>query len=326
MQSNECKNTVFCPWVYRILEFYIAFLFMKLKVYLALVCSFSFFCSAKAQMPHDAIYMPKGTACLAVTYGKSSWSQYWENTLKRENLNIGTLTAQSVMPMVAVGLTEKLNVLVAVPYVTTKANAGNLMGQKGIQDLSLWLKYKFFYNDAGFSLHGVGGVSTPVSNYVADFLPMSIGFKSKNAMGRLMANYYHKSGLYLTGHGSYTFRSNIRVDRDAYLAYGKMYHTDEVAMPNTTDAAFRLGYLRGAVQVETFIERNACVEGDNIRRNDMPFPTNNMRMTLVGAYAKFQPKNIGFNARVNYVTAGLNVGQSFGYSIGLLYQINNIKF
>jgi hypothetical protein len=68
------------------------------------------------------------------------------------------------------------------------------------------------------------------------------------------------------------------------------------------------------------------VEGDNIRRNDMPFPTNNMRMTLVGAYAKFQPKNIGFNARVNYVTDGLNVGQSFGYSIGLLYQINNIKF
>ena len=49
-------------------------------------------------------------------------------------------------------------------------------------------------------------------------------------------------------------------------------------------------------------------------------------MTMVGAYAKFQPKNIGLNARVNYVTSGLNVGQSLGYSVGLLYQINNIKF
>jgi hypothetical protein len=262
---------------------------------------------------------------LAVSYGSSSWKEYWENTLKRENLNIGTHTTQSVMPMIAAGITDKLNVIVGLPYVSTKASAGNLMGQKGFQDLSLWVKYKML-DDGGLSLHAIGGASTPVSDYVPDFLPMSIGLKSKTATGRLLANYQHKSGLYLTAHGSYSGRSNINVDRDAYLAHGKMYHTDEVAMPNTTDAAFRLGYLKGAVQVETFIERNACVEGDNIRRNDMPFPTNNMRMTLVGAYAKFQPKNIGFNARVNYVTDGLNVGQSFGYSIGLLYQINNIKF
>lgn len=278
-----------------------------------------------AQMPQDAIYMPKSTACLAVSYGSSSWKEYWENTLKRENLNIGTHTTQSVMPMVAAGITDKLNVIVGLPYVSTKASAGNLMGQKGLQDLSLWVKYKMLDN-GGLSLHAIGGASTPVSDYVPDFLPMSIGMKSKTATGRLLANYQHKSGLYLTAHGSYSGRSNIKVDRDAYLANGKMYNTDEVALPNTTDAALRIGYLKKAIQAEAFIERNACVSGDNIRRNDMPFPTNNMRMTMVGAYAKFQPKNIGLNARVNYVTSGLNVGQSLGYSVGLLYQINNIKF
>lgn len=298
---------------------------MKLKFYLVLVCSFLCFQITKAQMPHDAIYMPKGTACLAVSYSSSSWNQYWENTLKRDNLNIGTLTTQSVMPMVAAGITDKLNVIVGLPYVSTKASAGNLMGQKGLQDLSLWVKYKMF-DGGGLSLHAIGGASTPVSNYVPDFLPMSIGLKSKTATGRVLANYQHKSGLYLTAHGSYSGRSNIKVDRDAYLAYGKMYNTDEVALPNTTDAALRIGYLKKAIQAEAFIERNSCVSGDNIRRNDMPFPTNNMRMTMVGAYAKFQPKNIGLNARVNYVTSGLNVGKSLGYSVGLLYQINNIKF
>jgi hypothetical protein len=298
---------------------------MKLKFYLVLVCSFLFIQLTKAQMPHDAIYMPKGTSCLAVSYGSSSWKEYWENTLKRENLNIGTHTTQNVMPMVAAGITDKLNVIVGLPYVSTKASAGNLMGQKGLQDLSLWVKYKMFDGE-GLSLHAIGGASTPVSDYVPDFLPMSIGLKSKTATGRLLANYQHKSGLYLTAHGSYSGRSNIKVDRDAYLAYGKMYNTDEVALPNTTDAAIRIGYLKKAIQAEAFIERNACVSGDNIRRNDMPFPTNKMNMTMVGAYAKFQPKNIGLNARVNYVTNGLNVGQSFGYSLGLLYQINNIKF
>ena len=297
---------------------------MKKTFILFVLLITSFF--VKAQMPHDAIYMPKSTACLAVSYGSSSWKEYWENTLLRENFNIGTLTTQSVMPMIAAGITDKLNVLVGVPYVTTKASAGNLMGQKGIQDLSLWLKYKLVENKSGLSLHGVGGLSTPVSNYVADFLPMSIGFKSKTAMARLIGNYQHKSGLYLTAHGSYTFRSKIRVDRDAYLYNGKMYNTDQVAIPNTIDAAFRLGYMKKAVQAEVFVERNACVDGDNIRRNDMPFPTNNMKMTMVGAYAKFQPKSIGLNARINYVTDGLNVGKSMGYSVGLLYQINNIKF
>jgi hypothetical protein len=298
---------------------------MKLKFYLVLFVSFLGIQLAKAQMPHDAIYMPKSTACLALSYGSSSWKEYWENTLKRENLNIGTHTTQNVMPMVAAGVTDKLNVIVGLPFIATKASAGNLMGQKGLQDLSLWVKYKML-DDSGLSLHAIGGASTPVSDYVPDFLPMSIGMKSKTATGRLLANYQHKSGLYLTAHGSYSGRSNIKVDRDAYLANGKMYNTDEVALPNTTEAALRIGYLKKAIQAEAFIERNACVSGDNIRRNDMPFPTNNMRMTMVGAYAKFQPKNIGLNARVNYVTNGLNVGQSLGYSVGLLYQINNLKF
>jgi hypothetical protein len=56
-------------------------------------------------MPNDAIYMPKGTVCVGTMYTHSSWSKYWENTLKRENLNIGTHTTQSVMVMPAIGIT-----------------------------------------------------------------------------------------------------------------------------------------------------------------------------------------------------------------------------
>lgn len=282
--------------------------------------------NAYAQMPHDAIYMPKQTACLAVSYSNSSWNEYWENTLKRENLNIGTLTTQSVMPMVAVGLTDKFNVIAGVPYIKTSASAGNLMGQRGIQDASVWLKYILLKNDKGISLHGIVGGSIPVSNYVADFLPMSIGLQAKTATGRILANYQHKSGIYLTAHGSYMARSNIRVDRDSYLFHNKVYNTNEVAIPNATDIAARLGYLKKAIQAEVFYEQFACVSGDFIRRNDMPFPTNKMEMSNVGAYVKFQPKNIGFNARVNYTLNGLNVGQTFGYSVGLLYQFNNMKF
>lgn len=279
--------------------------------------------SARAQMPHDAIYMPKNTACLAVSYGSSSWKEYWENTLLRENLNMGKHTTQNVMPMLAVGVSDKFNIIVALPYVATKTSAGNLMGQKGIQDFSAWAKYKLVEKE-GLAIHGAVGASLPVGNYVAEFLPMSIGLQAKTATGRFIGSYYHKSGAYFTGHASYIFRSNVKIDKDGYQAYDKVYNTDIVAVPNATDARAALGYSKKAIVTEVFVERFTCVGGDNIRRNDMPFLTNNMQSTSIGWYGKFQPKNIGGNARVAYVTNGLNMGKSLSYSIGILCQFNNL--
>lgn len=280
--------------------------------------------SAFAQMPNDAIYMSKGTACLAVSYTHSSWDQYWENSLKRENLNIGTHTTQSVMPMLAVGIVKDLNLIVGVPYIWTQASAGNLKWQKGFQDASGWLKYRFL-NKSGLSLHAIAGASIPVTDYIPDFLPMSIGLQCKTATARLLASYRHKSGIYLTASGSYIFRSKIKIDRDSYQADDKLYNTNKVSVPNAYDASARLGYLKKAIQAEAFFEHGACDGGDNIRRNDMPFPTNNMKSSMVGIYAKFQPKNIGVNARASHVISGQNVGQSTAYTIGVLYQFRYTK-
>jgi hypothetical protein len=278
-----------------------------------------------AQMPNDAIYMDKKTACLAVTYSHSSWNKYWENTLLRKNENIGTHTTQNAMAMLAVGVTQNLNVIVALPYVWTQASAGNLKWQRGIQDASGWVKYRFV-NRSGFSAHAIAGASIPASNYIPDFLPMSIGLQCKTATGRLMVSYRHqKTGLYATASGSYILRSKIKIDRDSYLADGKLYNTNEVSVPHAYDYSGRIGYLKNGIQAEGFVEYGACASGDNIRRNDMPFPTNNMKSTVAGVYVKYQPKNIGFIGRASYVADGVNVGQSKAFTVGALYQFRYIK-
>ena len=273
-----------------------------------------------AQMPNDAIYMSKKTVCIAGIYGQSTWKNYWEGSFKRENFNIGTHTTRSAMLMPAIGISKRVNVILSLPYVWTSTSAGNLMGQRGIQDLAAWLKVKGVQR-GGFSLNAIVGGSIPLGNYVPDFLPMSIGLQARTATARLLANYREsKTGLYLTAHGSYGWRSNIRIDRDAYQADGRVYNTNEVVVPNTYDAAVRLGILRWAWQTEVFAERFGCLTGDNIRRNDMPFPANKMEATQLGWYGKLQPRNVGINARVSYVTEGRNVGQSTSYSVGVLYQ------
>lgn len=277
---------------------------------------------AWAQMPHDAIYMPRKAVCIAGMYGQSTWNEYWEGSLKRENFNIGTHTTRSVSVMPAIGISNRVNLILNLPYIWTNTSAGNLMGQHGLQDLSAWLKVKAI-DYKGLSVHGVLGGSLPVSRYVPDFLPMSIGLQARTATGRIIINYTHPTtGLYLTAHGSYVWRSNIRVDRDAYYANERLWNTNEVSVPNMYDAAVRVGVLRQKWQTEVFAERMAGLSGDDIRRNDMPFPTNNMQATQVGWYGKVQPRNLGINARVAYVTDGRNAGQSTSYMVGVLYQFN----
>lgn len=273
---------------------------------------------AMAQMPHDGIYMNKKLGCGALIYGNASWTNYWENQLFRDNPNIGRLTTESAMAMLAYGITKKLNVIAAVPYVRTHASQGNLMGQSGLQDASLWLKAKG-YSSKGITLHGVLGVSVPVSNYVPDFMPMSIGIGSKAFITRGMISYDLPKHIYLNSSIAYQMRSNVRADRDGYLAGDRFYNTSDVAVPDAFDAAFRVGYLKKDNQLEVFAEHFSCVGGDHIRRNDMPFMTNDMTMTSVGVYGKYQPKNVGLNARVAYVVDGRNVGQTLSLSVGVLY-------
>ncbi|MES2795838.1 MAG: hypothetical protein V4683_07730 [Bacteroidota bacterium] len=295
---------------------------MKLFTKYAIVLMICISSVAMAQMPHDAIYMPKKAFCFALSANQSEWTEYWENKLKRENLNIGKLTTQSAMVMVAAGITDNLNLIVGLPYVKTKTSAGNLMGQKGIQDLSGWLKYKML-DKSGLTIHGVLGASVPLGNYVPDFLPMSIGLQAKTVSGRVIGNYHHKSGVYLQAHASYIYRSTITIDKDSYLSNNKVYNTNVVAIPNATDTRAAVGYYKKGVQFEVFAESFTCVGGDNIRRNDMPFPTNAMNSKMIGAYAKYQPKNWGLNAKIGNCYEGQNVGNSTIYSVGILYQIKS---
>jgi hypothetical protein len=46
-----------------------------------------------AQTESDAIMIPKNYLCAAGMYAHNNWDHYWEGTLKRENLNLGTVSS-----------------------------------------------------------------------------------------------------------------------------------------------------------------------------------------------------------------------------------------
>ena len=94
-----------------------------------------------SQTEIDGIMMSKNNFCTGAIYQYSSWDNYWEGNFKRTNLNLGTVSTKSLAVMGNYGISDKLNLLFSLPYVKTNASEGTMKGQKGIQDLSLTLKY-----------------------------------------------------------------------------------------------------------------------------------------------------------------------------------------
>jgi len=282
-----------------------------------------------SQTDIDGIMMEKNAFCIGPMFGYSSWKNYWEGTLKRENLNLGTLSTQMYSVMGNYGITNKLNVLFGLPYVKTKASAGQLNGQEGVQDLSLWVKWKAFSKKIAsgrLSLIAIGGYSFPISDYTADFLPMSIGLESKNLSLRGMAD-YQRGSWFGTVSGTYVVRSNITLDRNSYYTT-EMHYTNEVDMPDVASFNLRAGYRDKGLIAEAVFDYWNTLGGFDITRNNMPFASNEMDMSRIGFNFKydmpFHPQ-LSITGNVMTTISGKNVGQATGYNAGIFYVIDFTK-
>lgn len=287
------------------------------------------FTAGSAQTDIDAIMIPKNYFCSGLMYSHNSWNKYWEGSYKRSNLNLGTVSSNMYGIMGNYGITNKLNVLFGAPYVTTKASAGTLKGMKGIQDLSLTLKWKAVAKKAGnakISLFALGGVSFPLTDYVADYLPLSIGMHSRNAWVRAMAD-YQLHQFFVTISGSYTRRSNVNIDRTSYYT-SEMHYTNEVQMPDMAGFNARTGFRNKNWIAEAVVDKFNTLGGFDIRKNDMPFPSNRMNGTRIGVNFKYtfnSIKGLELTGGANRVITGRNIGQSTNVNAGAFYIINLSK-
>ncbi len=280
----------------------------------------------QAQTDDDALMMARNNFCVGGTYAHSSWNNYWEGTYHRNNQNIGTVTTQMFGLMGIYGLNRHLAIVANAPYVWTHSSAGTLHSMHGIQDLSGWIKWEAVEKKLGsqsrLSLFALIGGSVPLTNYLADYLPLSIGLHSRTASGRVIAD-YQVGHFFMTGVGTYTWRSNITIDEQSY--YTTTFHeTDQVQMPNMASWMFRTGYRTNQWIIEGLLSDMITLGGFDIRENDMPFPSNKMNALMAGAHVKYEfhnrsLKGLSLTADGNYTVTGRNVGQSTMVEAGIFY-------
>jgi hypothetical protein len=298
--------------------------------YCTVICCCLFLSNtAFAQTDADALMIPKNFYCAGVVYSNNSWTNYWEGTFKRDNGNIGKLTTNTYSVVGNYGLTNKIDILFSVPYVTTNASEGTLKGQHGVQDLTASIKWMAIETEIGkgiFSLHGFLEGSIPLNNYEADFDPVSIGLHSKTASVRALAN-YQIGRFFVAGAGQYIRRSDITIEQNSYYTDHLIY-SNQVYIPNATNWLFSTGYRSLKFNIEGIVQQTTDHGGFDIRKNDNPFPGNRMNMTTAGGLVKYSLQSgLEFTAGSNYVVAGRNVGQAttvFG-SVYYVFQLVNKK-
>ncbi len=296
---------------------------------MAVCCLIAFSKIARAQTEADALMIPKNYLCVGGMYTTNSWTNYWEGTFKRDNANIGKVTTNMYGVGAVYGITNKLDIFASAPYVTTNASAGTLKGQSGIQDLSVALKWVAFQTEIGkgiFTVDAIGAASIPLTNYEPNFLPVSIGLHSETASIRALAN-YQTGRFFIAAAGQYIQRSDITIDQNSYYTTQLIY-SNKVYMPNQNNILISSGYRSLKFNAEAIFTQTTTLGGFDIRKNDMPFPSNTMNMTTAGALFKYSFESVTgleLTAGGNYVLAGRNVGQSTTVFGGFLYILDFSK-
>lgn len=299
----------------------------------AIACALLMMVCAKisnAQTPSDAQMMKKGEACLAITYDKGTFDQYWEGTNLRKNETIATVSREAFLPMIAIGIIDQLNVYIGVPYIKTESsepNGGQLQGVDGFQDLTIAAKYRALSKEIGLGkleLFAATSYSTPITNYLSDYRPYSIGNGTNEWAIRGIAQYKFGFGLYVRAMGGHFERGQTRVERDFYYNNGAVY-SRWMDVPSAWEYSGVVGVwlLNNSLKIEGAYYSQQSTSGDDIRKYNAAQPTNKVNFTqLTGNVQYFiKPlKGVGVLAYFNKTIDGRNIGKATTVGGGLTYQ------
>jgi hypothetical protein len=284
----------------------------------------------QAQTPSDAIMMNKREMCFAFTYEYGSWDQYWEGTYLRSNATVATLKRNVFMPMLAIGITDKVNLIVAAPYIQTKSsepNGGKFEGAKGFQDLSLAVKGEILNRQIAqgrLAFLTTVGYSTPITNYLSDYRPYSIGFGANEVSLRGILQYQWDKGMYVRTSLAHLWRGQTKAERDYYYNNGS-YYTAWMDVPNawTYEGVAGIWLLENALKLEANYMGLKSTSGDDIRKYNAGQPTNKVNVDQVGLVTQYyfsKIRGLGVLGYYSQIINGRNMGKFTTFGVGATYQ------
>ncbi|WKN31413.1 hypothetical protein PZB74_20905 [Porifericola rhodea] len=280
------------------------------KVISGLTILWFFTSSLQAQNLTDGFTLGQGNTTIALSYSWESYDQFYFADEKRDAPAPygGEISTQSISLFAAYGLTDKLDIIVNLPYIQAKGDGDDETLDQDVdnlQDVSLFLEWNplSLETDGGkLSFVGALGLSTPLSDYEADAV-LSIGNQSTRMDPKVLIQYQTKSGLFANLQAGYSLRSND--------------------VPNATVLGAKVGFAAAKFYLDIWSESQySDSDAPDITPGEVPFNETRVNYAQLGANAYYPISSlVGVSVGYGQYVSGRNVGLASRISGSLIFNL-----
>ncbi len=278
-----------------------------MKVYISISLIMLFLSPLQQAAAQQLSGFPQGKNKLAVAVSttREKYDEFYFGDVKKplSATNLDKIVTQSYNFYTAYGLTNKTDLILNIPYITTKGNQitdKKEVSEKDFQNATLGIQSQFYQKEnsnGAFSLTGGLSLSTPLSNYLTNVI-YAIGNHSTQITPALLVQYKLAKGLFFNGQGGYSVRTN--------------------KVPDAFVSAAKIGYAGKTIYVEGLISNQTSTSGIDIGGPGFTparFPETKVNTTNIGASIYVAGVTLGAGKRIS----GRNAGLPGYYTIGLAY-------
>lgn len=206
---------------------------------------------------------------------------------------------------IAHGLTDNIDLIVNLPYVSISAEGdGSMPDQSGLQDLGLhakWRPWRRELTGGALTLVVSGGVEIPLTDYEVNSVVV-IGHGSTNVDGRALLQYQWHGGMF------------------AELQSGYIRRGDDV--PDAVPVQAKLGYGTNRFYADAFYALERSEDSFDIGDPGFTFPETQVDFDRIGGSLFFHlngPASIGVGASTTL--DGRNVRKDTVYRAAVVYRL-----
>jgi|GEM_PF-823774 hypothetical protein len=198
------------------------------------------------------------------------------------------------------GFSDSFSIVATLPYLAVAD------GQRGWQDISVWLKFRNVHQERSSgvrrNLITAAGISTPISNYLAGGIQGAIGRRATVFHGRVAWQQNYTSGWFIHGQAGLDFQ---------------FVPTAQLAFPFLARAG------RGGrwTYFDVWLERNISLE--TVAEPTAVTASTGSSWTRAGGtlFGHITPW-LGLNVGAAYIFKGVNIGQSLRWNIGAVVNLH----
>jgi len=243
-----------------------------------------------SQSPVDGYNKGKGNATIVGSFSNESYSKYYSasglSTIKR--------TTQAYNLFGIVGITEKFDAQISVPYIVSGT-------ESSFQDISVYLKYTLLQKEKTKILVAFGQ-SSPLANYKISGL-YALGQQASTLDMRLILQRGLGNNLFVMAQSGYTKRS--------------------FPTPSSVPASVKFGYATNKLYVDIWFDYQYAFGGsDYADGQGKPFTTLGIGYSKIGGQVyKTLNSHLGLALAGCYILSGRNVGKATILSGSLIYNL-----